>query len=213
MRRPRILLADDHAIVADGLSRLLEPEFELAGKVQDGQALLEAAQTLKPEVIVADISMPLLNGLDAVRQLKKAGCEAKVIFLTMHSDLGFAIEAIKAGAAGYVLKQSAAEELLTAIRAVLKGGAYVTPLIANEVLQALMQGKQASDGPLLHLTPRERQVLQLVAEGNSAKEIATILKLSVRTAEFHKYNLMEKLNLHTTAELTRYAVKHGLVSP
>ena len=212
MRKPRVLLADDHAMVVAGLSRLLEEECELVGTAEDGQALLGAAAQHKPDVIVVDISMPLLNGIEAVRQLSKRGVGAKVIFLTMHSDVSFAVEALETGAAGYLLKQSAAEELLSAIREVMKGRLYVTPLIAKDVLQAFRQGGGSTDRPSVKLTPRERQVLQLVAEGRSAKEIAGILDISTRTAEFHKYNVMEKLGLRTTAELTQYAVKHGLVS-
>lgn len=212
MRRPRVLLADDHAMVVAGLSRLLEAECELVGTAEDGQALLEAAEKHKPDVIVADISMPLLNGIEAVRQLSKRGVEAKVIFLTMHSDVSFAVEALETGAAGYLLKQSAAEELLSAIREVMKGRLYVTPLMAKDVLEAFRQGGGSTDRPSVKLTPRERQVLQLVAEGRSAKEIAGILDISTRTAEFHKYNVMEKLDLRSTAALTQYAVKHGLVS-
>jgi len=207
--KPRVLLADDHAIVIAGLSRLLEPEFELAGTAKDGQDLLERSAELRPDVIVADISMPLLNGIEAVRQLRKSGSRAKIIILTMHTDAGLATEALQAGASGYLLKHSAAEELTAAIREVLKGRSYITPAIAKEVLDALMRGG-ASDGPSVRLTPRERQVLQLIAEGKTAKEIATILKISTRTAEYHKYNIQDKLGLRTTAELTQYAIRHGI---
>ena len=209
MSKPRVLLADDHAIVIAGLSRLLEPEFELAGTAKDGQDLLERSAELRPDVIVADISMPLLNGIEAVRQLRKSGSRAKIIILTMHTDAGLATEALQAGASGYLLKHSAAEELTAAIREVLKGRSYITPAIAKEVLDALMRGG-ASDGPSVRLTPRERQVLQLIAEGKTAKEIATILKISTRTAEYHKYNIQDKLGLRTTAELTQYAIRHGI---
>ena len=209
MSKPRVLLADDHAIVIAGLSRLLEPEFELAGTAEDGQDLLERSAKLRPDVIVADISMPLLNGIEAVRQLRKSGSRAKIIILTMHTDAGLATEALQAGASGYLLKHSAAEELTAAIREVLKGRSYITPAIAKEVLDALMRGG-ASDGPSVRLTPRERQVLQLIAEGKTAKEIATILKISTRTAEYHKYNIQDKLGLRTTAELTQYAIRHGI---
>ena len=209
MSKPRVLLADDHAIVIAGLSRLLEPEFELAGTAKDGQDLLERSAELRPDVIVADISMPLLNGIEAVRQLRKSGSRAKIIILTMHTDAGLATEALQAGASGYLLKHSAAEELTTAIREVLKGRSYITPAIAKEVLDALMRGG-ASDGPSVRLTPRERQVLQLIAEGKTAKEVAAILKISTRTAEYHKYNIQDKLGLRTTAELTQYAIRHGI---
>lgn len=211
MKRPRVVLADDHAMVLAGLSRLLEPEYEVAGTAENGQALLEAAARLKPDVIVVDISMPLLNGIEAVRLLRKSGIAARIVFLTMHSDAALAVEAIEAGASGYLLKQSAAEELLAALREVLKGRSYVTPLIAGQVFESLLAGKRSGQRPSAKLTPRERQVVQLVAEGRSAKEAAAILKVSTRTVEFHKYNVMDKLKLRSTAELTRYALKHGLI--
>ncbi len=211
MKRPRVLLADDHAMVVAGLSRLLEPEYELAGTAENGQVLLELAASFQPDVIVVDISMPLLNGIEAVRELKRRGQAAKVVFLTMHADVDFAVEALEAGASAYLLKQSAAEELLIALREVLKGHTYVTPLIARDVFDSALQGKRAPDRPSARLTARERQVLQLLAEGKSAKEIAAVLNVSTRTAEFHKYNAMDKLGLRSTAELTQYAVKHGLV--
>jgi DNA-binding NarL/FixJ family response regulator len=200
-------------MVIAGLSRLLEPEFELVGTAENGLVLLEKVAALSPDVIVVDISMPLLNGIEAVRQLKKAGSDARIIILTMHSDVSLATESIQAGAAGYLLKQSAAEELTTAIREVLKGRSYITPVIAREVLEALMKGGSSTDSPGTRLTARERQVLQLIAEGKSAKEIADILDVSTRTAEFHKYNLQDKLGLKTTAELTQYAIRHRIVAP
>lgn len=212
MKKPRVLLADDHAMVVAGLSRLLEPDYELAGTAENGQVLIEMAARLAPDVIVADISMPLLNGIDAAREIRKRGIGAKIIFLTMHSDAGFAVEALEAGASGYLLKQSAAEELLAALREVLKGRTYVTPLIARDVFDTALRGQRAADRPSAKLTARERQVLQLLAEGKSAKEIAAVLNVSTRTAEFHKYNVMDKLGLRSTAELTQYAMKHGLVS-
>jgi DNA-binding NarL/FixJ family response regulator len=200
-------------MVIAGLSRLLEPDYELAGTAENGQVLLDRVTDLKPDVIVVDISMPLLNGIEALRQLKKAGSDAKVIILTMHSDVGLATEAIQAGASGYLLKQSAAEELTTAIKEALRGRTYITPVIAQDVLDALMKGGgKSSDSPAVKLTPRERQVLQLIAEGNTAKEIAAILNVSTRTAEFHKYNVQDKLGLKTTAELTQYAVRHHLIT-
>ena len=212
MKRPRVLLADDHAMVVAGLSRLLEPDYELAGTAENGQVLIEMAARLAPDVIVADISMPLLNGIEAAREISKRGIGSKIIFLTMHSDAGFAVEALEAGASGYLLKQSAAEELLAALREVLKGRTYVTPLIAREVFDTALRGERAAGRPSAKLTARERQVLQLLAEGKSAKEVAGVLKVSTRTAEFHKYNVMDKLGLRSTAELTQYAMKHGLVS-
>ena len=211
--RQRVLLADDHAMVVAGLTRLLEPEFELAGTVENGQALLEAAERLRPDVIVVDISMPLLNGIEAVRRLRKGGVSAKIVFLTMHSDVNLAVEALEAGASGYLLKQSAAEELPTAIREALKGRSWVTPLIAGQVFEALLKRKGREDRPSVTLTSREREVLQLIAEGKGVKEASGILNVSTRTVEFHKYNIMEKLRLRTTAELTQYAIRNGLISP
>ncbi len=212
MRRPRVLLADDHKIVAEGLRRLLEPEFELVGIVEDGRALVAAAQKLNPDVIVADISMPLLNGIEAVRQLKKGTSQAKVVFLTMHLDVTYATRALEAGASGYVLKHSAPSELITAIREALKGRIYLTPMIAKDVLESFMVESHQRRKAVLELTPRQREVLQLLSEGRSAKEIASILDISTRTVEFHKYRLMESLGLCTNAELFQYAIKHGIVS-
>ncbi len=205
MNRPKILLADDHTIVIEGLRRVLEAEFELVGAVADGRALLSAAEKLRPDVIVTDISMPLLNGLEAVRQLKKSGSRAKVIFLTMHADGSFAAEALRAGASGYLLKHSASEELVRAIREVLKGRSYVSPLIASDAIGNLMEGP---DSLSKELTSREGEVVRLVAEGRTAKEIAAALNISSRTVEFHKYNAMKKLNVHTTAQLIKHALKH-----
>jgi DNA-binding NarL/FixJ family response regulator len=210
--RPRILLADDHRIVAEGLRGLLEPEFELVGIVEDGRELLAAAEELQPDLIIADISMPLLNGIDAVRQIRKTNADIKVVFLTMHPDAIYAASAFEAGALGYVLKHSAPSELITAIHSALKGKTYVTPLLAGELMQ-LNKEKQTNAAMLLsNLTPRQREVLQLLAEGRSAKEIASVLNISARTVEFHKYRMMDVLGLKTVAELIRYAVKHGIVS-
>jgi DNA-binding NarL/FixJ family response regulator len=211
MRRPRVLLADDHQIVAEGLRSLLEPEFELVGIVQDGRALLESAETLQPDVIVADISMPLLNGIDAVRQIKKTHEDIKVVFLTMHPDVTYAASAFEAGASGYVLKHSAPSELATAIQSALGGKTYVTPLLAGELMQFYREGTDHRDGTP-RLTSRQREVLQLFSEGRSAKEIATILNISPRTVEFHKYRIMDNLGLKTAAELIQYAIKHGITA-
>ena len=211
MKRPRLLFADDHAMLVAGLCRIVEPEFEVAGTASDGRELLERAESLKPDVVVADISMPLCNGLEATRELSKRGVTAKVIILTMHGDVTMATEALEAGASGYLLKQSAAEELLTAIREVLKGRTYVTPAIAGGLLDALLHGRSIPGKPSVKLTARERHVLQLVAEGRSTKEVAGLLNVSTRTVEFHKYNAMGKLNLRTTAELTQYAIRHGMI--
>ena len=212
MSRARVLLADDHAIVVAGLRSLIEPEFELVGAATDGRELVEMAKRLKPDVVVADISMPRLNGMDAVRQLRKTDPSIRVVFLNMHGDVDFATEAFRAGASGYLLKHSAAEELPTAIREALNGRVYITPLVAKGVLGSLMEPPAPTDGTKVELTPRQREVLQLVAEGHTIKEIAAILDVSARTVEFHKTNLVKVLGLSTTAELTQYAIRRGLVS-
>ncbi len=212
MKRARVLLADDHKIVAAGLKGILEPEFELVGTVQDGRALLKAARELRPDVIVVDISMPLLNGIEAVRQLKKANDRPKVVFLTMHPDVTYATRAFEAGASGFVLKHSAPAELVTAIREALQGRTYVTPMIAGELMRSYQDGSGKRKDPIRTLTPRQREVLQLLAEGHSAKDAAAILGISPRTAEFHKYRMMQELGIRTNAELMQYAIKHGVVA-
>jgi DNA-binding NarL/FixJ family response regulator len=209
--RPRVLLADDHLLVAEGIRSLLAPEFDLVGVVQDGRALVEEAARLRPDVIVADITMPHLNGIDALVRLRQAGDRVPVVFLTMHQDVAFTRRALQAGASGYVLKHSASIELIAAIRAALEGRTYITPRIAGDVLDAMRQGPERSDDPAASLTPRQREVLQLLAEGRSAKEIASTLSISARTVEFHKYQMMETLKIHTNAELIHFAIKHGLV--
>jgi len=210
-RRPRVLLADDHLLVAEALKSLLAPEFDLVGVVEDGRALVEAARTLKPDVVVADVTMPHLNGIDALVRLRQEGNRVPVVFLTMHRDVTFARRALDAGASGFVLKHSAPAELVSAIRAALDGKTYLTPQLAGEVLGAMKEGPEESGDPVASLTPRQREVLQLLAEGRSAKEIASRLGISARTVEFHKYQIMDTLDLHTSAELTHFAIKHGLV--
>jgi DNA-binding NarL/FixJ family response regulator len=210
-QRPRVLLADDHLLVAEALKSLLAPDFDLVGVVEDGRALVDAAGTLRPDVIVADITMPQLNGIDALIQLRQRGDRVPVVFLTMHRDASFARRALDAGASGFVLKHSAAAELVSAIRAALDGKTYLTPQLAAEVLESMKQGPPQPGGALGALTPRQREVLQLVAEGQSAKQVAATLGISPRTVEFHKYQAMELLGLHTSAELVHFAIKHGLV--
>ena len=213
MKRPRVLLADDHCVVAEGLRGLLEPHFEVVGIVSDGRELLAAARALDPDVAVLDISMPSLSGLEAARQLRGANSRAKLVFLTMHREVAYAARALEAGASAFVLKHSAASELVTAIQEALKGRKYITPQIAGDLLESLRRGTPAGDEALAELTPRQRDVLQLVAEGRSAKEIAAVLGISRRTAEFHKARLMEVLGLQTTAELIQYAMRAGLITP
>jgi len=211
MRRATVLLADDHRLVAEGLRSLLEDEFDLVGTVADGRALLDAAALLKPDVIVCDIAMPNLNGLDAIRQLKRAGTRSKIVFLTMYADPHLATEAFRVGASGYLLKQSAGDELVSAINEALRGRTYVTPLIARDVIERLMDPAGAASQSTPKLTPRQREVLQLVAEGRTMKEAAAILSISTRTAESHKYQMMQTLGCRTTADLVRYAVTSGIV--
>ena len=210
MKRPRILLADDHRMVAEGLKSLLSDEFELVGVVEDGHALIEAARKLRPDVIVADITMPHLNGIDALVRLQRDDVKVPVIFLTMHAEVAYARRALEGGAAGYVLKHSAPAELITAIRAALDGKTYVSPAVAGDVLRVINQKPEKADDPVASLTPRQREILQLLAEGRSAKEIGDTLAISARTVEFHKYQVMEKLNLHTNAELVHFSLKHGI---
>ena len=208
----RVLLADDHEIVVEGLRRILEPKYDLVAAVADGRELLAEAEKLRPDVIVTDISMPSLNGLDAVRQLKKQGVRAKIVFLTMHADADLATEAFAAGAVGYVLKSSAGRELIDAIDTVLEGRVYLTPQIQQGVLEAFMKAGGEREKASIELTKRQREVLQLVAEGLTMKEIAATLDVSPRTVESHKYDLMQKLGVKTTAELIQYAIKRSIIS-
>jgi len=212
MKRIRILLADDHKIFLDGLRSLLEPRFEIVGMVADGRALISFVQKLHPDVIVVDISMPLLNGIEAVRQIKKLNPQVKVVFLTMHADVTYAIRAFEGGASGFVLKHSASSELLTAISEAIKGRTYVTPMIAGELIESYMEGAHRQPDTTQQLTSRQREILQLLAEGCSVKEIAEVLKISERTVEFHKYRLMSKLNLKNNSELIQFAIKYGIIA-
>lgn len=211
MAKPRILLADDHAIVVEGLQRLLAGEFELVGVARNGMEMIELALAGKPDLIVADVSMPLVNGIDAVRRLRREGCQSKVVFLTMHPDATYATRGLEAGASGYVLKHAASDELVEAIREALAGRTFVSPSLRTPALEEhLVRGEGHPRS--VELTPRQREVLQLLAEGRSAKEIGAILGISPRTAETHKYKMMDDLGLATTAELVQYAIRHGLVT-
>ena len=214
MPRPRILMADDHSIVLAGLRKLVEEHGEVVGMVEDGRSLIEAAKKLRPDIILLDIAMPLLNGLDAARQLTKLVPRSKLIFMTMQSSPTYATEAFKAGASGYLLKRSAVTELSQAIQTVLKGQHYLTPLMTKEVLQSALNssGSPPVKPILSNLTARQREVLQLLAEGKGTKDIASLLNLSVRTVEFHKSRIMETLDIHSTAELTKYAIAEGLIT-
>ena len=212
MSRPRVLLADDHGIIVDGLCRILESRFDVVGVVHDGRALVQEALRLRPDLILADISMPVLNGIDAVRQIRKQDVTMKVIFLTMHPDLHYATEAIEAGASGYVLKHSVTSDLLTAVERVLAGERYLSPKLAPRIEEALAEiGSGRKRSLSVDLTERQREVLQLIAEGRSAKEIADILSISPRTAEFHKRQLRKQLGVATTAELVQQALRLRLL--
>ena len=209
MGAPRILLADDHSLLLTAFEKLLSGECEVVGQVTDGRALVSAAEQLKPDVIVLDISMPLLNGLEAGRQIKHRLPDIKLVFLTMNEEPDIAAEAFRAGASGYLLKRSAGSELATAIREVVQGRSYITPLVAEGLVDALLRFNAHNAEP--ELTSRQREVLQLLAEGRSMKEVAAVLDLAPRTVASHKYQLMQQLKLKSTAELIQYAVKHGIV--
>jgi DNA-binding NarL/FixJ family response regulator len=212
LERPRVLLADDHRMVSEGLKHLLADDFELVGVVEDGRALVAAAKKLQPDAIVADISMPHLNGIEAMVHLKKDNPDVKVVFLTMHQEPAYARRALEAGAAGFVLKHSAPAELVMAIHAALKGQTFITPALASDVLRHVQHEVRDGDDISQLLTRRQREILQLLAEGRSAKEIAATLAISARTVEFHKYQIMEAHGLHNNAELIHFAIKHGLVT-
>jgi len=205
----RVLLADDHTLLLGALEKLLAEECDVVGQVSDGRALVEAAEQLKPDVIVLDISMPLLNGVDAARQIKQKLRNVKLVFLTMNEDADLAAEAFRAGASAYLLKRSAASELPLAIREVMQGRSYVTPLVTEGLVESLLQPESRT--PAHELTPRQREVLQLLAEGRSMKEVASVLNLTPRTVAFHKYRMMDELKVKSTAELVQYAVKHHIV--
>jgi DNA-binding NarL/FixJ family response regulator len=210
VNRSRVLVADDHRIVAEGLRGILEPTYELVGIVENGRELVDQALVLRPDVIVADITMPLLNGLDAMALLQRQECRSKFVFLTMHKDVTYAAKALRQGAMGYVLKHSASEELLKALKAVFAGEKYVSWEIASGLEGREDAAEQIED--LRTLTTRQREVLQLFAEGKSAKEVATNLGISARTAENHKARIMTQLKLHTTSDLVQYAIRHGLIA-
>ena len=209
MRRPRVLLADDHALLLAAVEKLLADEFNIVGRVADGRALVAAAEKLRPDVIVLDIAMPLLNGLEAARRLKQVLQNVKLVFLTMHEDPDLAAEAFRAGASAYLSKRSVPTELSTAIREVMQGRSYVTPIMTQELVGSLLRG--GTNKASVELTPRQREILQLLAEGHSMKQVAAVLNVSPRTVAFHKYQMMGHLKVKSTAELIQYAVKHHIV--
>jgi DNA-binding NarL/FixJ family response regulator len=209
MPGPRVLLADDHNLLLGAFEKLLAPECEIVGTASDGRTLVVEAQRLKPDVVVLDIAMPLLNGLDAGRQIKQLRKEVKLVFVTMNEDSDLAAEAFRAGASAYLLKRSAASELLVAIREVMKGRSYVTPLITEGLVGSFMDAINRK--PSHDLTPRQREVLQLLAEGHSMKQVAALLNVTPRTVAFHKYRMMEQLNIRSSAELIQFAISHHIV--
>jgi DNA-binding NarL/FixJ family response regulator len=209
MPRPRVLIADDHLMVAAGLSRLLEGEAEIVATASDGGQLVERARLHRPDIVIADVNMPVMSGLEAMRQLKAEGVRAKFIFLTLHTEARLASEALRAGASGYLLKQAAAEELIEALRAVGEGLTYLTPLITRDVLWAMAQPDDVQHHAL---TPRQKDVLRLITEGKRMKEIAAELNISVRTVESHKHELMSILGVESNADLIKFAIKQGLVA-
>ena len=212
MSRPRVLLADDHRMVAEGLKSLLPDELELVGVVEDGRAMIEAAEELRPDVIVADITMPNLNGFEALARLRKSHPNIKVVFLTMHQNASYARRALEAGASAFVVKHAAPEELVLAVHAALNGKTFITPSLTKQVVELAESGASVEDEGAKSLTPRQREILQLLAEGRSAKEIANDLAISARTVEFHKYQMMEMNGLRSSAELIHFAIKHGIAT-
>lgn len=214
--KPRVLIADDHTLVAEGVQKLLEPEFQLCGRVADGRALVRAVEKEQPDIALVDIALPLLNGLDACRQIKKSMPQVKLLILTMHGEQHFVTEAFRAGVSGYILKQSVAEELVFAIKEVLKGRLYVSPSVAENLVEQALNPSEAGASRSMRgddrLSARQREVLQLIAEGQSTKEIASTLNVSIKTVEFHKTRIMKQLGVHSTAELTKHAIAIGLIA-
>ena len=214
--KPTVLIADDHTLVAEGIEKLLEHDFQLCGRVADGRALVKAVEQYKPDIALVDIALPLLNGLDACRQIKKAAPEVKLLILTMHGEQYFVTEAFRAGVSGYMLKQSVAEELIFAIREVVKGRLYVSPSVAENLVEQALHPDEGGPSRSIELSgklsARQREVLQLIAEGQSTKEIASTLNVSIKTVEFHKTRIMKQLGVHSTAELTKHAIAIGLIA-
>jgi DNA-binding NarL/FixJ family response regulator len=211
MTRPRVLLADDHRLLREAFAALLQSECDVVGAVADGRAVLELSRELRPDIVVLDIAMPLLNGMDAARQLKQTMPDVKIIFLTVSEDRDLAAEAFRVGASGYLLKNSAASELVQAIREVSAGRSYVTPLATQSLVDSFLQKSEPAKSQC-ELSARQREVLQLLAEGHTMKEIAGLLHITARTVAFHKYTMMQTLGIKTSAQLVQFAMKQGLVS-
>ena len=210
MPKPRVILADDHTLLLEAFEKLLAPECDIVAKVADGRALLAAVREHHPDVVVLDLAMPLLNGIDAARQIKQEDRSVRLVFVTMNEDPDLAAEALRAGGTAYLLKRSAGSELLTAIREAMKHRSYVTPLVMEGMLGSLMH-PTGTDSSSRQLTARQREVLQLLAEGKSMKEVASVLNVTARTIAFHKYRMMEQLKIRTNAELIQYAIRHHVI--
>jgi DNA-binding NarL/FixJ family response regulator len=210
MPKPRVIIADDHTLLVEAFEKLLAPECDVIAKVPDGRALITAARELHPDVVVLDIAMPLLNGLDAARQIKQTDPSIRLVFVTMNEDPDLAAEAFRAGASAYLLKRSAGAELLTAIREAMNRRSYVTPLVTEGMLGSLLH-PPGRERAAQQLTTRQREMLQLLAEGKSMKEVASILNVTPRTVAFHKYRIMERLRIKTNAELIQFAIRQHLV--
>jgi DNA-binding NarL/FixJ family response regulator len=213
MKKARILLGDDHSLILEGIRRMLETHYDVAGWADNGKDVVEAALRLNPDLVVLDVSMPILNGIDAGREIKKANPATKLVFLSMHANAIYLRKALEVGASAYVLKSGASEELLQAIEAARKGNSYVSPGFGRDVIESVRHSPRVSTRAVQDLTARQRQILQLIAEGKQNKEIAEILCVSVKTVEFHRGKLMLKLGAHTVAELTRFAIQEGLIGP
>jgi DNA-binding NarL/FixJ family response regulator len=211
MKRLRILLGDDHSLVVEGIRGLLADGYEVVGSADNGQSLVDAARQLTPDLVILDISMPVLNGIDAGRAIKKANPETKLVFLTMHTNAVYLRKAMEAGASAYVLKSGASAELLSAIDAVCRKNIYVSPGFGQKVLETLADVPEKASRSVIELTSRQRQILQMIAEGKQNKDIAEVLQVSVKTVEFHRARLMTKLGARTVAELTRVAIEEGLI--
>lgn len=212
MPRRRLILADDHALIVEGLRSLLAAEFDVVAVASDGRELVRQVEQLQPDAVLLDIAMPLLNGIEAARQIKKFAPKTKLLFVTQNADREYVQVAMRVGASGYVLKQSAVRDVVNALHEIFEGGFYVSPLLRRGIPEILIKsGQNPSELFGVALTPRQRQVLQLVAEGKSTKETAAILNISVKTVDFHKAGIMEEVGVRTTAELTRYAIEHGII--
>jgi len=213
MNRPRIMLADDHSLVLEGIRRLLDSKYDVVASADNGKMLVSEATRLKPEIVVLDITMPILNGIDAAKEIRKVVPETRFVFVSMHANAVYVRKAMEAGASGYVLKSGASDELLQAIEVARRGGTYLSPGLGNDMIEDLRARPRKSTGHVLDLTSRQRQILQLIAEGKQNKEVAAILHVSVRTVEFHRSRLMGRLGARSAAELSRFALNEGLIGP